>query len=384
MKTSVQIGKLSGIPLFLHWTFLLIPGYILLSGLAMGRPAFGMLADLTFVMVIFTCVVLHELGHAIAARKFGVRTRDIILMPIGGVARLERIPRRPREELIVALAGPAVNVVLAASLLALTLPVFGVDGLVVPTSFTANLVGKAIAVNLAMIVFNMLPAFPLDGGRVLRAVLSSSMGHLKATRAAAKTGQAMAVLFGLAGLFVLHNPMLVFIAGFVYLGAAQEAGAAESEASLQGLTVENAMITRFDAIPAQASAEWALRFAMSASQREFPVVSSGRLVGVLRLAAAAEAVAGGRSDVAVDQICERDVATVKRHDALATAILLLQTSELECLPVVDESPHLEGLISRDSIRSAARFGPLVRRLATSPLRDSPDELRQHLTRLQLG
>jgi len=246
MKKSFQIGTAAGIPLFLHWTFLLIPAYIVLSGTLMGRPAFGVLADLTLVTMIFACVVLHELGHALAARRFGVQTKDIILMPIGGVARLERMPKRPQEELIVALAGPAVNVVIAAVLLLITVPFIGLSGLVNPTSLSTNLVGKAIAVNLAMIVFNMLPAFPMDGGRVLRAILSSRIGHLKATRIAAKVGQTMAVLFGLAGLFVFNNPMLLFIAGFVYLGAAQEAGAAEIESSFERVRVGETFAVRAD------------------------------------------------------------------------------------------------------------------------------------------
>ncbi|HIK92680.1 MAG TPA: hypothetical protein EYG03_11955, partial [Planctomycetes bacterium] len=199
MSKSIRIGTAAGIPVFLHWTFLLIPAYIILSGLATGSPVFGMIADLTFVTAIFACVVLHELGHALAARRFGVRTRDIILMPIGGVARLEKMPKHPREELIVAIAGPAVNVIIASVLLAITVPLIGVDGLMTPTSLGTSLVGKVIAVNLAMIVFNMLPAFPLDGGRVLRALLSLGMGHLRATRIAAKVGQTMAVLLGVAG-----------------------------------------------------------------------------------------------------------------------------------------------------------------------------------------
>ncbi|MEO1985014.1 MAG: site-2 protease family protein, partial [Fuerstiella sp.] len=311
MSKSIRIGTAAGIPVFLHWTFLLIPAYIILSGLATGSPVFGMIADLTFVTAIFACVVLHELGHALAARRFGVRTRDIILMPIGGVARLEKMPKHPREELIVAIAGPAVNVIIASVLLAITVPLIGVDGLMTPTSLGTSLVGKVIAVNLAMIVFNMLPAFPLDGGRVLRALLSLGMGHLRATRIAAKVGQTMAVLLGVAGLFVLYNPMLIFIAGFVFLVAAQEAEAAETEASLEDLHVGDMMITRFDAIPAQASAVWALRFAMSANKHELPVVSSGQFEGIVRIEDLAAAVAEEQPEISVGQLCHRQLKLVR-------------------------------------------------------------------------
>jgi len=350
----------------------------------MGRPPFGVLADLTLVTVIFACVVLHELGHALAARRFGVQTKDIILMPIGGVARLERMPKRPQEELVVALAGPAVNVAIAAVLLLITVPFIGISGLQNPTSLATNLVGKTIAVNVAMIVFNMLPAFPMDGGRVLRALLSIRIGHLKATKIAAGVGQSMAVLFGLGGLLVFNNPMLMFIAGFVYLGAAQEAKAAEVESSFEGVRVRDVMMTRFDAIPAQASAEWALQYAIAANLRELPVVSSGNFLGMLKIEDLAHAVANGPADANVGQLARTHVRPVQEDVSLFSAIEQLQVSEFNTLPVVNEFGHLEGLITGDSIRAAQRFGPLLRSRASSPLREPPDELRQHLVRMQVG
>lgn len=384
MKRSFRIGTAAGIPLFLHWTFLLIPAYVLISGTFMGRPPFGMLADLTLVTVIFACVVLHELGHALAARRFGVQTKDIVLMPIGGVARLERMPKRPQEELVVALAGPAVNVAIAAVLLLITVPFIGISGLQNPTSLATDLVGNTIAVNVAMIVFNMLPAFPMDGGRVLRALLSIRIGHLKATKIAAGVGQSMAVLFGLGGLLVFNNPMLMFIAGFVYLGAAQEAKAAEVESSFEGVRVRDVMMTRFDAIPAQASAEWALQYAIAANLRELPVVSSGNFLGMLKIEDLAHAVANGPTDANVGQLARTHVRPVQEDVSLFSAIEQLQVSEFNTLPVVNEFGHLEGLITGDSIRAAQRFGPLLRSRASSPLREPPDELRQHLVRMQVG
>ena len=383
MNRSLKIGRAAGIPLFLHWTFLLVPAYVILSGLAMGRPLFGILADLTFVAVIFSCVVLHELGHALAARRFGVNTRDIILMPIGGVARLERMPKRPKEELLVALAGPAVNVVIAAVLLLLTVPFIGVSGLVNPTSLSSNLVSRAIAVNLAMIVFNMLPAFPMDGGRVLRALLSSRLGHLKATRIASSVGRTMAILFGLAGLFVFNNPMLIFIAGFVYLGAGQEAGAAEMEASISHLRVDDAMMTRFDTIPAQASAEWALKFALSANQQETVVASSGVFEGVVKVEDLAAAVADGQGEVSVAEHCCDGVVTVQTGESLSLALADFQSSSCLCVPVLNAAGYVQGLITLGSMNAARRFGPLLNTIQNSAFNDMPDELRHHLARLQV-
>ena len=376
------MGTAAGIPLFLHWTLLLIPGYVLISGTLMGRPSFGVLADLFLVSVIFACVVLHEFGHALAARRFGVQTKDIILMPIGGVARLERMPKRPHEELIIALAGPAGNVVIATVLLLITLPFTGLNGLVKPTSLAANLVGKTIAVNLAMIVFNMFPAFPMDGGRVLRALLSIRIGHLRATRMATKVGQTMAILFGLAGLFVFNSPMLIFIAGFVYLAAAQEAGVAEMEASFEGVNVGDVMVKRFEAIPSQKTAEWTLRYAMSADRRELPVVSSGHFLDMLKIEHVAEAVASGKAQTNVGQLCHARVTPLRDNIPLLSAIEQLQTSEFASLPVVNEFGRLEGMITQDSIRAAQRFSPLLGSYPTSPLRERPDELRQHPVRMQ--
>ena len=233
MKSSLKLGTVAGIPLFLHWTFFLSPAWTVLSGLMGGSSLVGIGVNLLFTAGVFGTVVLHELGHALAARRYGIQTQDIILMPIGGVARLERIPRNPFQELVVALAGPAVNVVLAAVLLAIAIPTLGAAGLLAPGNIAVELLAGMIAVNLIMIAFNLLPAFPMDGGRVLRSLLSMKWGHLRATRAAVKVARIMAITIAIAGLFWLDAPMLLFIAAFVYFGAAQELRVAEYEAMMQ-------------------------------------------------------------------------------------------------------------------------------------------------------
>ena len=383
MKQKTRIGTLSGIPLYLHWTFVVVPAYVLISGLLMGRPPFGIVADLTLVAAIFACVALHELGHALAARRYGVKTLDIVLMPIGGVARLERMPKRWWEEFVVALAGPAVNVVIALLLLAATLPVVGLSGLLTPQSLTASFLGKIVGVNIAMIVFNLLPAFPMDGGRVLRALLSSRVGHLRATRVAATVGQLMAVLFGLAGLFVFNNPALIFIAGFVYLGAAQEAAQAELEGSLDGLRVRDAMVIRFDSVPEHATAEWALRFAVSADQRQLPVVSTGRFLGIVRVEDLLSAVNDGHGSCLVSQLCHRDVPTLYGAQPLSAALDALRFSPDLFVPVVNTAGYLQGIVIRESIAYARKFGMQLRTVRQQPVPHNPDELRQHLTRLHV-
>lgn len=212
-----KLGNVAGIGVYVHWSFWLLPAWILLSS---GGGLGGALSTVLFVFAIFGCVVLHELGHALTARHFNIGTRDITLYPIGGVASLERIPRRPSQELAIALAGPAVNVVIAAVLFVLLLVVgVGTQGLVFKFtggSFFVNL----LLVNVALVVFNMLPAFPMDGGRVLRALLAMRLPYLRATEIAVRVGQAVAILLGLVGLFT--GGTLLFIALFVFLAAQAE------------------------------------------------------------------------------------------------------------------------------------------------------------------
>jgi len=221
MSWSWRIGRIAGIDVYVHATFLLLLAWEALRHYqAHGDPAEA-LAGLVFVLVLFGIVVLHELGHALAARSYGIRTRDITLLPIGGVARLERVPREPGQELVVALAGPAVNVVLAAGIyLGLALgrgPSPYGESLRVGGGFLDRL----FWVNVSLAVFNLLPAFPMDGGRVLRAVLALRLDYVRATRVAASVGQGLAFLFGILGL--IYDPFLIFIALFVWLGAAEEA-----------------------------------------------------------------------------------------------------------------------------------------------------------------
>jgi Zn-dependent protease len=216
MKWSFRLGSLFGIPVYLHFTFLLLLGGLAMIRLIQAGPG-AALASLVLISTVFGLVVLHEMGHALAARHFGIGTRDVTLLPIGGIARLERLPATPRQELWIALAGPAVNLTIAA-VIGIFLTLAGLGGGVgqVGGSFAAQL----FALNIGLFVFNMLPAFPMDGGRVLRASLARRMGNVRATEIAAAVGKGMAVLLGVIGLFL--NPMLVLIALFVWFGANQE------------------------------------------------------------------------------------------------------------------------------------------------------------------
>lgn len=228
MRWSWRIGRLAGIGIYVHVTFLLIVLWIAIPEYALGLSAVA--GALIYLVALFAIVVLHELGHALMARRFGVRTRDIILLPIGGVARLERMPRNPRQELLVALAGPAVNVGLAILLYAMVrltgqppaAELYAFDVI----SSVRGFLYQLVFVNIMLALFNLLPAFPMDGGRVLRALLAMRMSsYARATGIAARIGRALALLLGAAGLYGFRNPFWLLIALFVWLGAGNEAAA---------------------------------------------------------------------------------------------------------------------------------------------------------------
>src|SRR5579863_3437223 len=246
MRWSWKIGRLAGINVFVHATFVLLILFILVAYWTEGHSVTMAVSGVLFVLTIFGCIVLHELGHALTARKYGIRTRDIILLPIGGVARLERMPEDPYQELLVALAGPAVNVVIAAALFALLAAFGGLPSLQEIANVRwvgGGFLTKLMVVNLWLVGFNILPAFPMDGGRVLRALLATRLEYTRATHLAAQIGQAMALLFGFAGLF--YDPFLLFIALFVWMGATEEAAMVTARTSLGGIPVQRVMLTDF-------------------------------------------------------------------------------------------------------------------------------------------
>jgi stage IV sporulation protein FB len=218
MRWSWKVATIAGIPIRIHATFFLLLAW--LAWAARGGGPREVLGTVGFILAAFACIVLHEFGHALMGRRFGVVTKDITLLPIGGVARLDRMPRRPPEEVAIALAGPAVNVAIAAVLLLFMHLSPGVYDFGDPLLYQRSFVAPLFLWNLLMAAFNLIPAFPMDGGRLLRALLAMRLDYVRATRIAAKVGQGIAVLFGILG--VLWNPMLILIALFVFLGAGQE------------------------------------------------------------------------------------------------------------------------------------------------------------------
>lgn len=346
MKWSVKLGTLLGIDVYLHFTFLLLLGFLGLVYWRSTHVVADTLQGVAFVVALFGCVVLHELGHALMARRYGIKTRDITLLPIGGIARLERMPEQPIQELWVALAGPAVNLVIAAVLfvgLAATGGLTPVNELDVSSgSFWQRL----MVLNIVLVAFNLLPAFPMDGGRVLRALLSTRLGRGRATALAANVGQGMAILFGIVGF--LYNPVLIFIAIFVYLGAQAEAGAVQMQSALAGWRVRDAMMTRFSTLAAQDPLAKAVQELLAGSQQDFPVLENDQPVGLLRRNDLVKALAEGRREGFVAEAMCRDCATVDEAAALKPAVESMHARGCAALPVV-AGGRLVGLLTLENI-----------------------------------
>ncbi len=330
----------------MHVTFLILLGWVAASHYFVRNRWDDALYGLAFILLLFGIVVLHELGHALAARRFGIRTRDITLLPIGGVARLERMPEDPKQELLVALAGPAVNVVLAAVLLVVLLAGRGVQGLGAMHLVGGDLLSKLLWVNVALAVFNLLPAFPMDGGRVLRALLAIRMDYVRATHIAANIGQGMAFLFGFLGLF--SNPFLVFIALFVWMGASQEAGMVEMKSALSGVPVERVMITDFRTLHPGDTLATAVEQILAGAQQDFPVLENGEVVGILTRKDLLTGLAKGGQTAEVRDYMERDIRVVSPAELAERVLARVQECKCHTLPVVTDG-GLVGIFTMENL-----------------------------------
>ena len=280
MKWSWNIGKIAGVELKIHLTFFFLVIWIGLSTLINGGSSTAALMEILFILALFLCVVLHEFGHALAAKGFGITTRDITLLPIGGLARLETMPEDPKEELIVAASGPAVNVVIAGLLLITLLLTGTLSQPLEISSFMNNFWLRLLTVNISLVIFNLIPAFPMDGGRVLRSLLASQMDYVKATQIAANVGRGLAVIMGIAGFFV--NPFLILTAIFIWSGAGAEAQSVKVKAGLKGLRVQDALVTQFYQVDANQSLGQVFQGMLSTGQSNIPVVSNGAYLGIIR------------------------------------------------------------------------------------------------------
>lgn len=350
MRWAWRVGKLAGIELKIHVTFLIILIWVGVAHWRAEGTREAVVRGVAFILLLFACVVLHELGHALTARRFGIQTRDIILLPIGGVARLERMPEKPRQELLVAIAGPLVNVVIALLLFGVLVALdqwVPLARLAEDANMTRGPLFQQLAViNVTLAVFNLIPAFPMDGGRILRALLATRLDYVRATKIAAGVGQFLAFGLGFLGLF--SNPFLVFIALFVWIGAAQEANAVELRDRLDGIAVEQVMLTDFRALHASDTLARAIELTMSGSQSDFPVLDEGHPVGILTQAKLLAALQSGGADQPIESAMDREFETAQPRDLVEPVLRRLQEKRQRSVPVVDRD-RLVGLLTLDNV-----------------------------------
>ncbi len=355
MSWSLKVARLFGINVFIHWTFLILLGWIFLSSLGAGQSTTEAFVSIAFVLALFACVVFHEYGHALTARRYGVKTRRITLLPIGGVASLEKMPDNPREELLVAIAGPAVNVVIALLLLGY----MQLAGIEIPTSqledpsqlsLYETFVPNLLFVNVILVVFNLIPAFPMDGGRMLRALLSMRFGRAQATEIAAKIGQFLAIGFVFLGF--MYDFWLIFIGLFIFLGASGESRYEATRYLLADLKVKDVLMHQFTSMHAWENISKAVDALLDGQEKEFVVTEDNKIIGTISRDDILRGLKELGGDARIKQIVNTDWVELKPEMELNEAYELINQKQLSICPVYDEEGELLGILNQENILEA--------------------------------
>ena len=356
MNWSFRIARVSGIDIRVHLTFFII---VVIGAMQFARfGARGVLFGAGMVLLLFLCVTLHELGHSVVAQRFGVAVRQIVLLPIGGVAMMQRIPRNPWQELWIALAGPVVNVVIFAALLIGTSANFALGGSTLDELATRARAGPSwplmlyflLQANFWLVLFNMIPAFPLDGGRVLRAILAMRMPHPRATAVAATIGQFLAILLGTWG-FVSGNWLLIFVAAFIFFGAGAENAEGRAHGVLSSHRVGEAYNRRAVTLSADDRLATVIQHILTSYQPDFAVTEGANLIGVVTRGDVIRALSQGSGDVPVRQIMTPTAVVVSAGQSLDDVRQVMGERGARLAAVFD-GPHFLGLVSQEDIDEA--------------------------------
>ncbi|KEO72468.1 site-2 protease family protein [Anditalea andensis] len=347
MKFSLYLGRYSGIKVFIHWTFSLILIWIFFTSMRSGLSLIDTAWSLIFVLSIFLCVILHEFGHALTAKKYGIQTKDIILLPIGGLARLEKLPEDPKQELWVALAGPLVNVVIFL----VFSTIISLSGIQLVEMEYIQLRGSTLllyiaSANLILAIFNMIPAFPMDGGRVLRALLSLKMPRVKATAIAGGIGQALAIGFILTGIF--YNPILVIIGIFIFLGAQAEVTHTKQNSLLKGFTISDAMMTRFQVLPFDAPLSKAIKNLLDGQATHFVVVKDDQPYGTLSREEIIKGLNEQNEHISIEKVANLHPLKLDLYLPLEKAFKTMATQKNK-VALIYEQNHFLGILDQENI-----------------------------------
>lgn len=358
MSSSLNLGKYAGIKVQIHWTFWLLFLFIAFLVFSQGGTPGTLFWHSLFILSIFFCVVLHEFGHALTARRFGIGTRSITLLPIGGVANLKKIPEKPSEEFWIAVAGPLVNVAIALVLF-FFVPLDQYTGLgpealqdELGTITAQNFLFYLFIANIALVAFNMLPAFPMDGGRVFRALLSLKMGRVKATRIATGLGKFMALLFFLFGLF--YSIILTVIAVFIWFGAHSENIMIQQMDLMDGFKIRDAMITEYSILHPEQPLQQAIEKILSTTERDFVVMDDTEILGVLFMSDLSGALHNHGKTALIRDVMDRDFVTLKTDEPLHAAYRKLKRDDRNFFPVTEHG-KLVGVIDLNNINEFLTF-----------------------------
>lgn len=352
MKGSIQIAKLFNIPVLVHWSFGLLFFFVLFQGFSNSLTVEETLWLGLFVLTLFVCVVLHEFGHALTARRYGVSTRDIILLPIGGVARLDKLPEKPLHEFFVAIAGPAVNIVIALLLSPVFfLPFFNIDLSAAGGINAQNFIPLLLMINVFLALFNLIPAFPMDGGRILRSLLSMRLGRVRATRIAAVIGQVFAVGFVLLSFFTLQSPMLALIGVFVFINAWGEFRSVKMNSLLDDTKLRDIMRTRFTSLHPDDRMQAAIGIVEMGLEQNFIVLNeTGQSIGILHNEFIKEAISQDDGDAPVAVYMSKHYERMKTEDSIRFAAMRIQSNGYSIVPV-EENGEILGVLDLPTIHN---------------------------------
>ncbi len=351
LRGSAPLFTFRGIRVYVHWTFLILIAYIAFMGYRAEKEPLAILGEIGLVLIVFVCVVLHEFGHALMAQRFGVDTKDITLLPIGGIASLKRMPEEPRQEFWITVAGPMVNLVIAG-LAFIVVAIMGVsmvfgDLFLGATTWTQVLL-FIFGANMMLFLFNLIPAFPMDGGRILRSLLSMRMARNKATRIAAGVGRFFAIAFVVFGL-MNGQPFLALIGVFIFMAAGAESRMVEQQTALRGIRVKDVMRTRFWTMPTSSTVQQAVDELLAGGDKDLVLTApDGTYVGVLTRRDLVQALSNGEHMRTLGELTFSQPPATSPSDAANTAYTNLLTGQFALLPVLQEG-RLMGVLEPENL-----------------------------------
>lgn len=345
---SISLGKFSGIPISIHWTFWILIIWVIYSNISQGQGGSETIWYILFVFTIFACIVLHELGHAIAARQYGISTKSIVLYPIGGVASLEKIPEDPSQELVVAIAGPMVNIIIAILIyIFLSLSNGWMVKMEEINYITAdNFLFALFSVNIILVIFNMIPAFPMDGGRVLRALLALKMDRVKATEWAVNVGRFFTILFVLWG--ISNNPFLIFIGLLIYMGAQAELNQVRSQHLMKKAKVNDVVMKDFTLLAAHDPISTAVRALLNGQEERFLVEKDETIVGVLNKVDIMNGLNSFGEDAPISKAMQSNLVWLAPNTPLQEAKEQMMKNRVSMVPV-GENGQLLGVLDLENL-----------------------------------